>query len=709
MKIRQILDKIDDNQLFVPAFQREYVWKRRNVKNLVDSLIKEYPTGTMLTWETNEPPELKGGWKYNPKQGSVKVLLDGQQRITSLYFLIKDKIPPYYQEKEIHTDPRGLYINIQTMELQYYKKTHMQNNPYWVNITDIFKGKVYEHKIVKTIKEKDPDITEETEDRIHNNFKSVGNILDREFLEQEIPVEARLKDAINIFYIVNDSGVNLTDAELALAQISGYWPEARELFKNKLDQMKEQGFVFNLDFIIYCLLGVLHTMGSDMTKLHDRDNRENLIEAWDKLDKEVLDYVVNLLRSHAYVDHTDEINSVYALVPIVVFIYHHGADNISEERIKKIVKWFYYSQARQRYVGQLPQKLDKDLKTVVNEENPFDELIGLIQLERDLEIHPDEFIGVGISHALYSLMKWYFKSRGAVCLTTGVQIRKNMGKKYALEWDHIFPYSILKEMGYNLNNKYKYALAQEITNRAILTQTANRTKTNKLPQDYLKGVKEKFPSALQLQSIPEKEELWKTENYEEFLQARREMLADELNNFLEDLTKTEEAKAVVTIDELISEGESNELEFKSSMRWDYRNEEVNKQLENVILKSVAAFGNSAGGKLIIGVDDSGEILGLERDYASLHGGRDQFEQHLRNLVNNAFGKQFAASSVHFNFHEFEDSEVCLIDVRESNNPLYVETTDKNGQKSKKFYVRSGNTTQELDVDEVGDYIKTHFK
>lgn len=49
MKISQALDKIDEKQLFVPAFQREYVWKRDDAKQLVDSLIKEYPTGTMLT------------------------------------------------------------------------------------------------------------------------------------------------------------------------------------------------------------------------------------------------------------------------------------------------------------------------------------------------------------------------------------------------------------------------------------------------------------------------------------------------------------------------------------------------------------------------------------------------------------------------------------------------------------------------------------
>ena len=76
MKISTILDKVDEKQLFVPAFQREYVWKRDDSKLLIDSLIKEYPTGTMLTWETNHPPEIKGPHKYNAKQGAVRLLLD---------------------------------------------------------------------------------------------------------------------------------------------------------------------------------------------------------------------------------------------------------------------------------------------------------------------------------------------------------------------------------------------------------------------------------------------------------------------------------------------------------------------------------------------------------------------------------------------------------------------------------------------------------
>src|SRR4051812_9104596 len=120
MEISQILDKIDDNQLFVPAFQREYVWKRDDAKYLINSLIKGYPTGTMLTWETSSPPELKGKWKYNSSQGAVKLILDGQQRITTLYILIRDKIPPYYTKDDIKTDITNLYVNVENLELEYF-------------------------------------------------------------------------------------------------------------------------------------------------------------------------------------------------------------------------------------------------------------------------------------------------------------------------------------------------------------------------------------------------------------------------------------------------------------------------------------------------------------------------------------------------------------------------------------------------------------
>lgn len=708
MRISQILDKIDENQLFVPAFQREYVWKKDDAKELVASLLKEYPTGTMLTWETNNPPELKGKWEYNASQGAVKLILDGQQRITTLYMLIRGEIPPYYKREEITHDTRGLYVNVETLELQYYKKNRMENNPLWVNLTDIFKDEVRARNVVRALEKKGEEVSDERDDLINDNFKAIDRIPDREFVEQTIPVRASIKEAIDIFYVVNASGVNLTDAELALAQISGYWPQAREVFKAKLNEMAENGFVFKLDFLVYVMLGVLHNLGSEMRRLHTPDNYPRIKEAWALLESHTLDYVINILKTHAYVDHTKEINSYYALVPIIVYCFNKGTQPLSQEEIKKIVKWFYYSQIRQRYISQLPQKLDKDNGIVAKNENPFDELLNIIRIERPLEISTDEFVGVDTRNALWGLMRWYFKSRNAVCFTTGVGIRQNMGKKYVLEWDHIFPYSLLKEAGYSRRNWMKYALAQEITNRAVLTQTANRTKSNREANGYLTEVQAAFPDALKRQSIPLDPELWNIENFEQFLAERRRMLAQELTEFLQNITKTSDTEVETSLEDLIAEGESADLEFKSSFRWGYREAALNQKLQDVIMKSIAAFSNGEGGTLLIGVDDEGEILGLENDYSTLKGTKDEFELHLRNLVNKSFGASFAASNIAVTFPTSGDKEVCQIEIKRALQPQYLEVKDKNGGKSQKFYVRSGNSSIELPLPEVSSYVQSRF-
>ena len=330
MKISQIIEKIDERQLFVPAFQREYVWKRQNAKDLISSLIKDYPTGTMLTWETNHPPELKGNHKYDERQGAVKLILDGQQRITTLYMLMSGNIPPYYKENEILVDIRNLYVNVETQALEYYKAKMMESDPLWVNVTDIFQAKVRYRDVIQQLEEglEGARVDRDRSDVIDDNFRAIEKIKDRDFQEQIIPPKASLKEAIDIFYIVNASGVNLTDAELALAQISGYWPEARDLFKKKLNELEKHGFVFKLDFVVYVLLGVLHNMGSKLDKLHSQDNKENIQAAWKRLDEEVLDYVFNILKSQAYIDHTKEVNSVYAFIPIIVYAFNKGDEKL---------------------------------------------------------------------------------------------------------------------------------------------------------------------------------------------------------------------------------------------------------------------------------------------------------------------------------------------------------------------------------------------
>ncbi|NQU32653.1 MAG: ATP-binding protein [Bacteroidetes bacterium] len=161
---------------------------------------------------------------------------------------------------------------------------------------------------------------------------------------------------------------------------------------------------------------------------------------------------------------------------------------------------------------------------------------------------------------------------------------------------------------------------------------------------------------------------------------------------------------------LIKKGETEFVEFKSSLRWDYREGKVNKILENVILKSIAAFANAKGGTLFIGVSDDMEILGLENDFNTLKKRDvDYFELHLRKLINNHFGIAFSNESLSMAFPIFDEKTICIIQVQSSGKPVFLKTKNNQGNEIEKFYVRSGNASQEISsLTEINEYIKIRF-
>ena len=136
---------------------------------------------------------------------------------------------------------------------------------------------------------------------------------------------------------------------------------------------------------------------------------------------------------------------------------------------------------------------------------------------------------------------------------------------------------------------------------------------------------------------------------------------------------------------------------------------VNKELEQVILKTIAAFSNGQGGTLIMGVADDYEVIGLENDYDTLKdGNKDNFELHLRNLVNKAYGVEFASNNLNVSFPVIDDTEICIVEIKPGNKPIYTEVTSKYGIKSEKFYLRSGNSSPELSTREIVSYIRSRF-
>ena len=165
---------------------------------------------------------------------------------------------------------------------------------------------------------------------------------------------------------------------------------------------------------------------------------------------------------------------------------------------------------------------------------------------------------------------------------------------------------------------------------------------------------------------------------------------------------TEEVK--IDIMSLIRQGENELVEFKSSMRYDYKRQSVNKEeLGLVIAKTVAGFMNHVGGILIIGVDDEGHILGIEKDIESLtKKSPDGFQLAFKDNVRSFLGLEHLVY-IHLFFETLEGCSICLVQMEKSPDPVYV----KNGNDNE-FYVRMLNSTIKLSLPETVNYIRSHW-
>jgi len=134
MKIASVLDRIDSGAIALPEFQRGYVWHRRQVRDLVESLYRRFPIGSLLLWQTEtESAPARGDARLQP--GFVALLLDDQQRITSLYRLIRGVPPPFFDgDAAAFTDLR---FHVEAQRFQFYAPVTMRDDPLWIDVSKL--------------------------------------------------------------------------------------------------------------------------------------------------------------------------------------------------------------------------------------------------------------------------------------------------------------------------------------------------------------------------------------------------------------------------------------------------------------------------------------------------------------------------------------------------------------------------------------------
>lgn len=556
ISVRELVDKVQRGELALPEMQRRYVWPATRVRDLLDSLYRGYPSGTILVWETDEDieqRELAVRSTKAPTTSQKLLLLDGQQRITSLSAILSgDPVNVRNRKRPIEIlfnldHPEGPPIEIteineedndqeeveeevlteRDIQEEMKKRTFvvsnkaLKNNPIWVSVSDVFKKS--DSQILRALGINSDD---ERWEKYSERLQRLRKIADYPYVMQVLDKNMSYEEVTEIFVRVNSLGIKLRGSDLALAQISSRW---KGFMKNIEDFAKEFGD--DEDYIIETGLPV-RTMVVFATKQSrfktiGKLTKEDLENSW-KIATNGLRFAVNFVRSNAKIDNLSYLSSPFLLIPIAVYAISKN-EKLTTTEEKKLLRWFYLSHMRGHFsMGSSESILDLDLSTLFKTKN-IDELINQLQLHiKKFTVDSDDIANKGIRSPFFSMMYFIARQNGAKDWFTGLSLSdRHLGKSHTIQYHHIFPKSLLRKENFDKKE------INEIANLAFIGGKTNRSITNKEPRIYFEEIIQNGgQDTLSSQLIPSDKSLWEISQYRRFLEYRRSKIAEEINKFM---------------------------------------------------------------------------------------------------------------------------------------------------------------------------------
>jgi hypothetical protein len=522
MKISMILNQIDLGAMALPTFQRGYVWNRDQVRGLITSLYKRHPVGSLLVWDTKtEGTAVRGDG--NIAAGNVELILDGQQRITSLYGIIRGKPPAFFDGSDWAFT--GLYFNLHDETFEFYAPLKMKGNPAWIDVTDLMQQGIgnYIQRLLAVL-EMQPSLSEYI-----NRLNRVTGINDIELHIEKVTGEDKTVDVVvDIFNQVNSGGTKLSKGDLALAKICASWPEARAEMRKRLDKWRGAGFDFRLEWLLRCINALItgEALFTALKNVEPVAFQAGLNQAETAADK-----LLNLISSRLGLDHDRVLGSRYSFPVLARYLRLRGGHLADHRERDKLLYWYIHTFLWGRYSGSTESTLNQDLGLLEPPDGALDRLIAQLRQSRgDLRVRPDDFLGYSQGARFYPLLYMLTRVSQSRDFESGVPLSQFLlGKLSGLQIHHLFPKARLYEHGYSR------AEVNALANFTFLTQETNLRISDELPASYMSRVAHQQPGALESHWIPMDRELWKIENYPAFLAARRELLAQAANSFLDGL------------------------------------------------------------------------------------------------------------------------------------------------------------------------------
>ncbi|MEU0242604.1 DUF262 domain-containing protein [Nocardiopsis sp. NPDC006198] len=523
-KLSTLLDQIDSGTVLLPEFQRGYVWNQDQVRGLMLSLYRGHPVGSLLLWETSaDDMAVRGGLVGS---GTHLLLLDGQQRVTSLYGVVRGRAPAFFEGNARAFT--GLYFNVDTEKFRFYQANLMNGDPHWVAVTELFQNGPVSFL---TRFSENP-----AEARLYlERLNRLSQITEKDFPQEKITgAERTVDEVVDIFNRVNSGGTKLSKGDLALAKLCSQWPEARSSMRGALARWEEAGFSFSLDWLLRNANAVAsgRALFDALEKVSTEQFQQALSGSVDHVGT-FLDAVSGRLG----LDH-DRVLMGRAAIPVASRLLELNGGRFTDAGHRdRVLFWYVHSALWGRYAGSTETYWQQDYDTVA--ESGVDGLIANLERARggSLEVHSHDFEGSTKGSRFYPLLYMLTRVKGARDFGSGLELKAELlGKLSSLQVHHVFPKRALRD-------SYERGHVNALANFCFLTQQTNLEISDRHPEEYFPEVEERHPGVLASQWIPMDPDLWKVENYLDFLAARRELLAEAADSFLSELASGSDSTA----------------------------------------------------------------------------------------------------------------------------------------------------------------------
>ena len=732
-----LVQQIALGSIGLPDIQRPFVWPNVKVRDLFDSMYRGYPVGYLLLWQNGQSSNPRGIGTDTKQVTPNLVIVDGQQRLTSLYAVFKGVpvVRSNFQPERIRIafDPLKGSFEVTSAAIERDKAFIPDISVLWSDDADLFRIVNSYLEGLRSVRE----VTGEEVQKVQAAMVRLQQLSSFPFTALQLDPDISEEAVAEVFVRINSQGKTLNQADFILTLMSVFWDEGRtdlETF-SRLSMVPSANGPSPYNHFIQPspdqLLRVSVGLGFKRGRLQhvysilrgkdldsgefSEDRRDEQFERLKKSQAEVLDMqywhdFMLCLRWAGYRSGRMVSSQNALLYTYIFYLIGRTELRIGERELRPtIAQWFFMSALTGRYTNSPESALESDLAMLrdvtsgqeflarlgnacaVSLTNDFWEVTLPNDLATSAARSPSLF-AYEASLILLEAPALFSQFKVEQMLDPALQAPRN-----ALERHHLFPRGYLSTLDITETRD-----TNQIANYAYLEWKDNANIADKPPVEYLPEQQQGFTQSqlaqmYRLHALPIG---WEHMDYQRFLGARRELMAKIIREGYEKLTQGAPME-VPTLDwaDVIGTGESDSVEFKSTLRVNLHTHERDSRMEHAILRTLAGFLNTNGGTLFVGIADDGTPVGLDVDGFK---SEDKMALHLANIVNSRLGPN-AWVTMHANFEDYQEDRVLVVHCEKARTATYV--TDGGAQH---FYIRTGPSTTELNMSQTEEYIRQRF-